>query len=57
MSIRIVDEPEIVLTSEQHRKYMDEYSKFMSGYAGTMTFEQFVRRQIQEKNPVGSELK
>lgn len=50
MTIRIIpDGEDITLTESEHRRYMAEYEKAFSMFAGIRpSFEEYVRRRIHE---------
>ena len=47
MAIKIIDEqPDVTVTSEELRKYKDEYSRAYMHYVGTPpSLEQYIRQQ------------
>lgn len=50
MSIRIQEEPEIVITQAQHEAYYDEYQKSRQFYAGpSVSFETWLRGRLKQK--------
>ena len=51
MTIKIKYEPDIELTREEFERLRTDYNNAMRGYCGYMSFETYVRNQINKTTP------